>query len=516
MKLTHLEIENYGMFSDAKLEFDGNSLQVINGPNEAGKSTLLQLIREVTFGFPVRSPYAFSSHVGELAATATIKLTDGRVVRFRRRKGRNNTVVGEFADSKQQVDESGLLRLLGGASSELYQHVFGFSLTELSEAEKSLEHASLNEALYGAGIGGLANFQRVQKSFVDESSDLFVPRGVRRAINQCLKQIREIEAESKSACLKPRDYAQLRSESVSAEAVVNTTRTERDDRRKREAYFDRLARAVEPWHRMNALQQELDEIEPADAFPINSIDTFRSTVEKLQLIDDDISEIQKELANTTSSLAALRLDPDAIEQEAVIRQLVQELGRIRDCRRDIPLRRQEAATIKKGVVSSIADLNPNWGLKDLEEFRTTLAQRDAVEQLDDDISEARQTVRVIEQDLKAARTRLAKEQREYEKLQSVDVGEELAQLCEQSSRHESDRDELQELERLSAAAEVELDKLRIRLSGPVRVGPERLSVVSPPTRRVCPGVRGEVGRFGDRSVKCRTAGIRHSRGNRAT
>ena len=47
---------------------------------------------------------------------------------------------------------------LGGATSPLFEHVFGFSLAELASGEQSLQHANLNEALYGNALGGLATF----------------------------------------------------------------------------------------------------------------------------------------------------------------------------------------------------------------------------------------------------------------------------------------------------------------------------------------------------------------------
>ena len=69
MKLESLEIDRFGVFSGTKLQF-APGFQLIYGPNEAGKSTLLQLIRELLFGFPHRSPYSFDS--GKLEAEAAI------------------------------------------------------------------------------------------------------------------------------------------------------------------------------------------------------------------------------------------------------------------------------------------------------------------------------------------------------------------------------------------------------------------------------------------------------------
>ena len=83
MRLLELEIENFGIFSDCRLEF-APGFQLVYGENEAGKSTLLQLIREVLFGFPHHSPYAFDSHHGEMATSACMELADG--TRWERRE----------------------------------------------------------------------------------------------------------------------------------------------------------------------------------------------------------------------------------------------------------------------------------------------------------------------------------------------------------------------------------------------------------------------------------------------
>ena len=62
MKLRQLEIENFGLFSGQLFEFDHSGFQLVIGPNEAGKSTLLQLVRELLFGFQVQNAYAFADH----------------------------------------------------------------------------------------------------------------------------------------------------------------------------------------------------------------------------------------------------------------------------------------------------------------------------------------------------------------------------------------------------------------------------------------------------------------------
>jgi uncharacterized protein YhaN len=51
MKLLALEIEGYGVWSGLKLQRMSEGLNVVYGPNEAGKSTLLHFIRAALYGF---------------------------------------------------------------------------------------------------------------------------------------------------------------------------------------------------------------------------------------------------------------------------------------------------------------------------------------------------------------------------------------------------------------------------------------------------------------------------------
>ncbi len=51
MKITALEIDGYGAWSGLKIERLADGLNVLYGPNEAGKTTLLCFLRSVLYGF---------------------------------------------------------------------------------------------------------------------------------------------------------------------------------------------------------------------------------------------------------------------------------------------------------------------------------------------------------------------------------------------------------------------------------------------------------------------------------
>ena len=65
MRLAKLHLELFGHFEDARFDFGGSvspkdsDFHVIYGPNEAGKSTLMEGYLRLLYGFPKRDQYAF-------------------------------------------------------------------------------------------------------------------------------------------------------------------------------------------------------------------------------------------------------------------------------------------------------------------------------------------------------------------------------------------------------------------------------------------------------------------------
>ncbi len=140
MKLLEVRAQNFGVFSQRRFAFGDSGFALVHGPNEAGKSTLLQLLRELLFGFPHSSPFAFAG-AGQMSAEAEALLQDGRRLNFKRRKGRSQTVEGTVNGSTTALDHDRLMQLLGQPSASFYQNVFAFSLTELAGGADSFKNA---------------------------------------------------------------------------------------------------------------------------------------------------------------------------------------------------------------------------------------------------------------------------------------------------------------------------------------------------------------------------------------
>lgn len=102
----------YGHFQDCSLSFPsgGSDLQLILGPNEAGKSTTLAALSDLLFGFKPRTRFAFRFNQNLLRIGAVLE-ADGSAIEVCRRKGTGETLTG---GDEKPLSERVLTAMLGG------------------------------------------------------------------------------------------------------------------------------------------------------------------------------------------------------------------------------------------------------------------------------------------------------------------------------------------------------------------------------------------------------------------
>ena len=134
MKLSGLSIDGFGVFNAVNLSDLPPGLVLFLGDNEAGKSTLLDFIRTILFGFPrsdsriqVPPPLAGGQHGGRLfLMPGENGTTPSQPWTIKRHNGPNGgPVTVTFPDGSTGGGEA-LKQLLGQASRELLHNIFAF------------------------------------------------------------------------------------------------------------------------------------------------------------------------------------------------------------------------------------------------------------------------------------------------------------------------------------------------------------------------------------------------------
>ena len=157
MKIAALTVDGYGVWSGLRLEGLAEGLNALYGPNEAGKTTLMQFVRSVLYGFsPQRRRYLPPLHGGRPGGSLQVESQSGCFLISRHDEGEERgggpgKVVLEAADGTRQGEQL-LPALLSNVDEAIYNNVFAVGLRELQELAvlSDTEAASL---LYSLSAG---------------------------------------------------------------------------------------------------------------------------------------------------------------------------------------------------------------------------------------------------------------------------------------------------------------------------------------------------------------------------
>lgn len=190
MRIQRLEIGGFGRLHSRELEL-ASGLTVLYGPNEAGKSTLLQFIRAMLFGIPGRNYPAERLepvHGGLHGGILTARDAKGNAWSIRRYSGgaeggkgdRLKITVSGINGTVEELGQDELEKmLLGGVSRTMFRQLFAVSLDELQELG-TLQSEEMNSYLFHAGIGGGGDILRAERRLQQEAEKLYKPRARRR------------------------------------------------------------------------------------------------------------------------------------------------------------------------------------------------------------------------------------------------------------------------------------------------------------------------------------------------
>lgn len=194
MRLARIEAVRFGALRNATLGEFAPGLNVVHGPNEAGKSTYTALVRQVLYRYPTARDAERGYAVGGDGRSARLVFEDasGGWVVERAEGSYGGTVTVRAVGGPERP---GLLEELTlGVSERAYRTVFGFGLDEMAAIEERDSSDSVVSRLYAAGAGLRVSPQQVRSGIDREAAALFKASGRKQELNLLVARIREIRA----------------------------------------------------------------------------------------------------------------------------------------------------------------------------------------------------------------------------------------------------------------------------------------------------------------------------------
>ena len=387
MKILRIRIDGFGRFAGNEFGPLDQPVTVFHGPNEAGKSTLLEFIRTILFGFRPRlgrpprggwpndyTPLSGGRHGGR------ITLVDGHgqqsvVERF---SGGGFGLVTVAGGASTAQDEAVLAQLLGNHSRAVYERIFAFTLDELY-SDDLLNDESVNSQIYSAGMG-VTSLPKAIRSIETARREIFVKGGSTQKVYEVCGKIAKMDGRLQDVAGNAAAFSNLttRLKQVDKQIADLTARRERiRSRHSRQVIFQT---AWDPWNDLQSAKSELARLPVIDNFPTNG-------TTRLETLQERIRHARREYESTRARVAEARARVDAqiehkaiLEHSAAVRGLERSRTSFDNSVHDLPEREAELAEHERSFAETLRDLGPGWDEGRLEGFDLSIAVREEISQ----------------------------------------------------------------------------------------------------------------------------------------
>jgi uncharacterized protein YhaN len=375
MHITDLHIDRFGIWRDLTLPLCGPGLNVLYGPNEAGKSTLMRFVKALLYGgLPPRAeadPPAIRD--GRVVASGSLRLLrDGKSYTIRRQLtvdgGGHAQVVGPN-DAPLPVDT--LDELLAGTSEAVFDRVFAVDLYELQELA-TLDHEELAGHVYGLSLGARG------RKLLDAVDDLPRRREAILSVDGRSGRLAELLDQEQELLAKIRDLpdpSTAQTDFVRQREGIDAEVASLKRRRKDVQYELRgrrfLDRVYPAWKQVRDYRIELAKLPPIPDVPADGLEQLEALERENETNIRRRDERRRQAAEAKRKAEMLGPEPEIVRAEPAIRAM---LG-LREWLKETIAARDEASKSKAKTTDAAkaarGKLGPEWTDAKLAGVNTT-------------------------------------------------------------------------------------------------------------------------------------------------
>lgn len=301
MKLTQIKIIHFGKLNDVTFNLN-KDLTIFLGANEAGKSTTVAFVKQVLFGFHLRtnkSPffenYQPLDHVSPMGGSLTFEDTDGTFILSRLyAKGDPKKGVLKVSLNDQEGPESVFFDRIQNIDGSFYTDSFIFNQDMLREVN-GLSQAELMEQIYFLGASQSHKLLDLRDEFSSNAQKLFKKSGRKPIVNQLINQIQEQKEVLAQTNNELNDYRELEEKLTQEKEELKKIQAELVELNKEEQKFSLL---IQKLTNFKQYQQLREEVQP--------VSFSKESYERAQAIQNKISDLTADIKNLETQLDEIK------------------------------------------------------------------------------------------------------------------------------------------------------------------------------------------------------------------
>jgi uncharacterized protein YhaN len=319
MKIRDIQIDGFGVWTGLTVDSLPDSMTVFYGPNEAGKTTLMQFLRAMFYGFPPerRQRYLPPVHGGRPGGALRVTGPGGGYEVSRRATLDDQSVQGQVTVSGSDGVVQGAHRLgalLGQIDESIFSNVFAIGIRELQELS-SLDDTAAADELYKLSSG------------MDRVSLVDIIRQLKQARHQIVGTVEEPGFLARA--LQRRDKLRHEQDVLLAKGKrwTELAATRQNQQEEIHSLYERLSQwemelkgvdlaisMKEPWIERDRIREQIAQLKARVDLPDDAVTKVKQLIHSQQERQTSIDQIKQQRKQLRAQAASLPIRRSVMEQ----------------------------------------------------------------------------------------------------------------------------------------------------------------------------------------------------------
>ncbi len=368
MRLTEIDIDRFRIWRDLLLKLNPQGLNVIYGPNEAGKTTLMRFIRATLYGYqPLSEEPGWGDEETRSPWRGALRCEHaGRTWRVHRRAEMDGRGQIRISGQPDGLDpDAALQTLLAETSEEIFRDVFALGVRELNQLA-TLGTGQVAQYIYGLSLGpqgrqilsALDDLGRKRHLIINEQGDA----GTLPALYE---QYAALSGSSSARNNDRETHAALTRERCSLQSEI-------DQLQQREQKLDGDLHATQhilachkPWKKSGELRKEISGLPLVTTDPAEAIAQLTSAEQDLQKAGSSRDRHQEQSEEFRQQAQRLQIDAKFQKERYAVQGLVDQSEWLRQLEQQIHDAESRAGEMRRELNHQLRALGDGWTLERL-------------------------------------------------------------------------------------------------------------------------------------------------------
>jgi uncharacterized protein YhaN len=378
LAINRLDLAPWGSFDHRSLQFSGTrgTVELIDGPNAAGKSTIARAQIALLFGIPQQTDDAHTHPYQDLAIGAELRIDDSSLEVVRRK-----AKIGSLRDvDGNPLRDDPIPAALGGLSREIYTNFFHVDHeTLVSGGEDLLQGKGEVGASLFAAAAGISSLHDRLGAFDQRADGIFRPRAHSTALMQELARLREHERRLNQSLVRPTAHRRMEQELEALQERSDQLLSEITSIGQRIGELERLLEVVELISEHTALAADRRELGEVPDLAPDAAQRRAAAEATLASERAQRDGHRTELVRLGVQLEALSLDDALLDHGPQIGELIEQVPVVQKAESDRGRIQLELAEAREELEAAARSVGiPAGALADLRRPDSARRQLDAV------------------------------------------------------------------------------------------------------------------------------------------